>query len=117
MTSLPRGDAIALLKDRVAEAEQQQAELAAGVGQLPPETPGHVAELFGYWRTAGDNDIAWARGLIDRLSSGEESLKDLEAKAAAARDAYTKAAEKLSAAREKAAAQLSKAVGKELPDL
>ncbi|GIJ47616.1 transcriptional regulator [Virgisporangium aliadipatigenens] len=76
MTSLPRGDAIALLKERVAEAEQQQAELAAGAGQLPPGTPGHVAELFGYWRTAGDNDIAWARGLIDRLSSGAYTMAD-----------------------------------------
>src|SRR5690606_3735306 len=54
---------------------------------------------------------------LDRLSSGEETLKELEARSAAARGAYTKAAEKLSAAREKAAAQLSKAVGKELPDL
>jgi DNA repair protein RecN (Recombination protein N) len=54
---------------------------------------------------------------LDRLTTGEASLKDLEAKAVAAQEAYTKAAEKLSVAREKAAAQLSKAVGKELPDL
>jgi DNA repair protein RecN (Recombination protein N) len=54
---------------------------------------------------------------LDRLSNGEETLKELEAKAVAAREAYTAAAKKLSAAREKAAASLSKAVGKELPDL
>jgi DNA-binding PadR family transcriptional regulator len=74
MTALPRGDAIALLKERVAEAEQDLAELASGAGHLPPETPGHVAELFGFWRTAGENDVAWARGLIDRLSGGAYTM-------------------------------------------
>lgn len=57
------------------------------------------------------------QGDLDRLSNGEETLKELEVKLVVARDTYTKAAERLSAAREKAAAQLSKAVGKELPDL
>jgi DNA-binding PadR family transcriptional regulator len=74
ITSLPRGDAIALLKERVAEGEQSLAGLAEGTGHLPERTPAHVAELYGFWRTAGENDLAWARGLIDRLSSGAYTM-------------------------------------------
>ncbi|WP_404403106.1 DNA repair protein RecN [Pelagibacterium halotolerans] len=51
------------------------------------------------------------------LESGEETLAALEAEMKAAEGAYHEAAAVLSRAREKAAAALSKAVGKELPDL
>lgn len=54
---------------------------------------------------------------LETLKSGEDSLKALETKAAEARDAYLKAAAKLSAEREKAAKALTKAVETELPDL
>lgn len=54
---------------------------------------------------------------LEMLQSGEDTLKALEAKAAATRDAYLQAAAKLSAAREKAAKALTKAVEAELPDL
>jgi DNA repair protein RecN (Recombination protein N) len=61
--------------------------------------------------------LAKYRAELDMLQSGEDSLKALEIKAAAAREAYIKAATKLSAEREKAAKALSKAVEAELPDL
>ena len=54
---------------------------------------------------------------IAALQSGESMLAKLEAEAAAARDAYLKAARKLSAARSKTSKSLSKAVEAELPDL
>ena len=61
--------------------------------------------------------LARYRNDLDMLQSGEESLKALEAAAAAARGAYSAAAAALSKAREKAAGALEKAVGAELPDL
>jgi DNA repair protein RecN (Recombination protein N) len=54
---------------------------------------------------------------LETLQSGEAALKTLEADAAKAFDAYHEAAGRLSTARRKAAAALSKAVEKELPDL
>ena len=61
--------------------------------------------------------LARYRNDLDMLQSGEESLKALEAAAAAARGAYSAAAAALSKARERAAGALEKAVGAELPDL
>src|SRR5690606_5414138 len=54
---------------------------------------------------------------LDTLQGGETRLAVLEAAEVTARAAYRKAAEALSAGRARAAAALSKAVGKELPDL
>jgi DNA repair protein RecN (Recombination protein N) len=54
---------------------------------------------------------------LDMLQSGEEALVTMTQAAAVARERYLKAAHKLSAAREKAAKALSKAVESELPDL
>ena len=61
--------------------------------------------------------LAKYRAELELLQSGEDSLKALEAKATAAREAYLKAATKLSAEREKAAKALTRAVEAELPDL
>ncbi len=61
--------------------------------------------------------LAKYRAELAALETGEAALKGLEAAATAARDAYLKAARKLSAARAKAAKALSKAVEAELPDL
>ncbi|MEQ1771025.1 MAG: DNA repair protein RecN, partial [Devosia sp.] len=57
------------------------------------------------------------RNDLDMLQTGEGNLRRLEADAAATRDAYLKAARKLSAGRTKTAKGLSKAVEAELPDL
>ncbi len=57
------------------------------------------------------------RDEIAALQSGEATLARLEAEAAAAREAYLRAAKKLSGLRAKAARTLSKAVEAELPDL
>lgn len=61
--------------------------------------------------------LAKYRAEIAALQSGEATLAKLEADATAAREAYRKAARKLSAARGKASKSLSKAVEAELPDL
>jgi DNA repair protein RecN (Recombination protein N) len=54
---------------------------------------------------------------LDLLESGEAALVRLETEAAARRTAYVAAARRLSAAREKAATALSRAVEAELPEL
>ena len=61
--------------------------------------------------------LAKYKGELEALQTGEAALAKLEIAAAAAREAYLKAARKLSAARVKAAKALSKAVEAELPDL
>jgi len=61
--------------------------------------------------------LAKYRAEIAALQSGEATLAKLEADASVAREAYVKAARKLSAARSKASKSLSKAVEAELPDL
>jgi DNA repair protein RecN (Recombination protein N) len=61
--------------------------------------------------------LAKYRAEIAALQNGEATLTKLEADAAVAREAYLKAARKLSAARGKASKSLSKAVEAELPDL
>ena len=61
--------------------------------------------------------LAKYEGELETLKSGEDSLKALETKAAEAREAYLKAATKLSGERDKAARALTKAVEAELPDL
>jgi DNA repair protein RecN (Recombination protein N) len=61
--------------------------------------------------------LAKYQGDLDTLQSGENSLVSLAKAAAVAREAYLKAANKVSASREKAAKQLEKAVAAELPDL
>ena len=61
--------------------------------------------------------LAKYRGELDALQTGEATLVKLEAEAAAAKDAYARAARKLSAGRVKAGKALSKAVEVELPDL
>lgn len=61
--------------------------------------------------------LAKYRAELAALQSGEATLAKLEADATVAREAYRKAARKLSAARGKASKSLSKAVEAELPDL
>ena len=61
--------------------------------------------------------LAKYRAELAALQSGEATLSKLEADVSVAREAYRKAARKLSAGRAKAARALSKAVEAELPDL
>ena len=61
--------------------------------------------------------LAKYRAELAALQSGEATLSKLEADVDVAREAYRKAARKLSAGRVKAAKALSKAVEAELPDL
>jgi len=76
LPTMRRDEAIALLKERVAETEEGLAELAEGISHLPSAAPAHVGELFGYWRTTAEHDAAWARGLIGRLERGDYVMCD-----------------------------------------
>jgi DNA repair protein RecN (Recombination protein N) len=106
------GEAIELLKREMAfdpaELEQVEARLFAlrGAARKHHVAPDELGEVLAKYRAE-----------LAALQSGEANLARLDAEAALAREAYRKAARKLSAARAKAARALSKAVEAELPDL
>ncbi|UJQ94614.1 DNA repair protein RecN [Mariluticola halotolerans] len=116
-------DAALLALDRTSEAlETLKREMAFD----PAELEQTEERLFALRAAARKHQVTCdqlpevlARYMADLqdLQSGEDNLKALEDAAAKARDAYIAAAEKLSAARTKAARELEKAVGAELPDL
>ncbi len=113
LVSLDRtSEAIETLKREMAfdpaELEKVEERLFAlrGAARKHHSTPDALADV-----------LAKYRGDLERLQSGEAMLVRLETAAGAAREAYLKAAAKLSAARGKAAKALMKAVDAELPDL
>jgi DNA repair protein RecN (Recombination protein N) len=90
------------------ELEQVEARLFSirGAARKHHVSPDELAEVLAKYRAE-----------IAALESGEATLAKLEADAAVSREAYLKAARKLSAARSRASKSLSKAVEAELPDL
>jgi len=91
-----------------AELEQVEGRLFAlrGAARKHRVTVDELAEVLAKYRAE-----------LAALQSGEATLGKLEADVSVAREAYRKAARKLSAGRAKAARALSKAVEAELPDL
>ena len=106
------GEAVELLKREMAfdpaELERVEARLFAlrGAARKHHVAPDELGEVLAKYRAE-----------LAALQSGEANLARLDAEAELAREAYRKAARKLSAARAKAARALSKAVEAELPDL
>lgn len=72
LPALPRAEAVALLRERLAALEsardKAQAQLDGWVD------PAHVVELFGLWVHEAEADIDWTRGLIGRLESGAYAM-------------------------------------------
>jgi DNA-binding PadR family transcriptional regulator len=68
LPSLPRAEAIALLKERLAaqEAARDKAHAQAEALVDPP----HVRELFGLWEHNAAGAAEWTRGVIERLEAG-----------------------------------------------
>jgi DNA-binding PadR family transcriptional regulator len=68
LPSLPRADAIALLRERLSalEARRDKAQAQVDGWAEPP----HVRELFGLWQHTAATDAEWTRGLIERLVAG-----------------------------------------------
>jgi DNA-binding PadR family transcriptional regulator len=68
LPSLPRREAIGLLRERleILEAERDKAQAVIDSWADPP----HVRELFGLWQETAAGGAAWTRGLIGRLEAG-----------------------------------------------
>ena len=68
LPSLPRADAVALLRQRLAalEAAREKAQAQVDGWADPP----HVRELFGLWEHTAAGGAEWTRGLLERLERG-----------------------------------------------
>nr|WP_174263996.1 PadR family transcriptional regulator [Phytoactinopolyspora halotolerans] len=71
IVDLPRAEAIALLKERVAALEGWRHEVVTywSPGEPPPEW-GHIGEIMRLWLHNADSSAEWTRGLIARLEAG-----------------------------------------------
>jgi len=68
LPSLPREEAVALLKQRLTALEAARDKAHAQVDALVE--PPHVRELFGLWEHNAATSAEWTRGLIERLEAG-----------------------------------------------
>ena len=68
LPSLPREEAISLLKQRLEALEAQRDKARAQIDALVE--PPHVRELFGLWEHQAAGGAEWTRGLIERLEAG-----------------------------------------------
>lgn len=72
LPSLPRDEAIGLLRERLAALEEIRDEAQA---QLDSWTdPPHWSELYGLWRHTAAGGVEWTAGLIGRLESGRYAM-------------------------------------------
>lgn len=72
IVDLPRAEAIALLKERVAALEEWRAEVTRNWSP-PQDSPGewgHIGEIMKFWVHSADSGAEWTRGLIERLEGG-----------------------------------------------
>ncbi|MCP9945179.1 PadR family transcriptional regulator [Streptomyces somaliensis] len=71
IVDLPRGEAVALLRQRVADLERWRATVT---GEYTPEGGaerlGHIGEIMNLWLHQADAGAAWTRGLIERVEGG-----------------------------------------------
>ena len=68
LPSLPREEAVALLKERLTALEAARDKAHAQVEALVD--PPHVRELFGLWEHNAATSAEWTRGVIERLEAG-----------------------------------------------
>jgi Predicted transcriptional regulators len=68
LPSLPRDEAIRLLRDRLTALEETRDKAQAQVDGWAD--PAHVRELFGLWQHNAAGGAEWTRGLIERLEAG-----------------------------------------------
>lgn len=70
LVDLPRAEAIALLRQRVAALEEWRADIDRRWTPGEGEDWGHIAEIGTLWRGIAEARERWARGLIARLEAG-----------------------------------------------
>ncbi|CAM5488203.1 transcriptional regulator [Streptomyces spiroverticillatus] len=71
IVDLPRGEAIALLKERVSGLEQWRSAVTGYyTPEAGPEQLGHIGEIMNLWVHSADAGVRWTRGLIERIEGG-----------------------------------------------
>lgn len=71
IVDLPRGEAVALLKERVAGLEQWRSAVTGYyTPEAGPEQLGHIGEIMNLWVHSSDGGVRWTRGLIERIEGG-----------------------------------------------
>jgi hypothetical protein len=68
---LPRGEAFALLEQRIAGLEQWRSAVTEYYKpEDGPEQLGHIGEIMNMWVHSADGGAEWTRGLIERIEGG-----------------------------------------------
>lgn len=68
---LPRQEALALLRRRLAGLESWRAEVVRYYDPAQgPEQVGHIGEVMDLWVHTSDSEAVWTRGLISRIEGG-----------------------------------------------
>ncbi|MFF0298347.1 PadR family transcriptional regulator [Kitasatospora sp. NPDC004615] len=71
IVDLPRDEAVALLRERIAGLERWRAEVTGYyVPQDGPEQLGHIGEIMNMWVHSADSEAEWTHGLIGRIEGG-----------------------------------------------
>lgn len=74
LPALPRAEAIALLRERLATLEAERDKAQAQLAEWADPT--HVRELFGLWEHTAAGGVEWTKGVIGRLVAGDYLLAD-----------------------------------------
>ncbi|WP_031002260.1 PadR family transcriptional regulator [Streptomyces sp. NRRL F-5727] len=71
IVDLPREEAVALLRKRIAGLEQWRSAVTEYyTPEDGPEQLGHIGEIMNMWVHAADSGAEWTRGLIERIEGG-----------------------------------------------
>ncbi|MFI1971585.1 transcriptional regulator [Streptomyces cinnamoneus] len=70
IVDLPRAEAVALLKRRLAALEEWREDIRARWTPAEGEDWGHIGEIMGMWVHTADCGAEWTRGLVARLEGG-----------------------------------------------
>ncbi|MFE9396509.1 PadR family transcriptional regulator [Streptomyces flavidovirens] len=71
IVDLPRSEAVALLKKRIAGLEQWRSAVTEYyTPEGGPEQLGHIGEIMNLWVHSADGGAEWTRGLIERIEGG-----------------------------------------------
>ncbi|MFC5723765.1 PadR family transcriptional regulator [Streptomyces gamaensis] len=76
LVDLPRAEAIALLKQRVAALAAWREEIRKNWTPGEDEDWGHIGEIVGLWTHTAHSGEEWARGLVERLENGAYVMAD-----------------------------------------
>ncbi|MBD0669324.1 PadR family transcriptional regulator [Streptomyces sp. CBMA156] len=71
IVDLPRSEAVALLRERIAALERWRAGVTGYyMPQDGPEQLGHIGEIMNMWVHSADSQAAWTHSLIGRIEGG-----------------------------------------------